>query len=278
MCSVFSRGGAAAAIAFLAIVIVPARQRAAASPDAPPLRVCADPNNMPFSNQRAEGFENRIADLVGRELARRVDYLWQPQRRGFIRTTLSAGHCDLIMGVPASFELVLATRPYYRSTYVFVSRRRDQPVASFDDPRLKRWRIGIQLTGDDYDNPPAAQALARRRLFNQVRGFMVYGDYSREAPERDVIDAVVDGRVDVAAVWGPIAGYFAAHEPKPLVVTPTPATDTLTRLPFTFAIAMGVRRDNPSLREQLNGIIVRRHGEIARILQEYHVPLVESSS
>jgi mxaJ protein len=229
---------------------------------------------MPFSNRREQGFENRIARLIGSELGRRVEYYWQPQRRGFVRSTVGAGHCDVIIGIPASFSVLPVTRPYYESTYVFVSRAQDAPVRSFDDPRLKAWRIGIQITGNDYDNPPAAQALAARQLFNQVRGFTVYGDYSREAPERDVVDAVADGRVDVAAVWGPLAGYFAVREPVTLVVTPTLARDPRTQLPFTFAIAMAVGRNAEALRDQLNAAIAHRQAEIDRILHEYGVPLI----
>jgi mxaJ protein len=191
-----------------------------------------------------------------------------------VRSTLGAGHCDVIIGVPASFTVVPVTEPYYQSTYVFVSRPEDAPIRSFDDPRLKGWRIGVQITGDDYDNPPAAQALAARQLFNQVRGFTVYGDYSREAPEREVIDAVANRRVDVAAVWGPLAGYFAAREPTKLIVTPTPPRDPRTQLPFTFAIAMAVGRSSTDLRDQLNRVIGRRQGEIDRILREYDVPLI----
>jgi len=272
MCSAFSHARVALAAVTLAIATASVAVHTAAP--APLFRVCADPNNMPFSNQHSEGFENRIAGVVARQLGRRVEYFWQPQRRGFVRSTIGAGRCDVIMGVPSSSELVHTTRPYYQSTYVFVSRRLEQPVRSFDDPRLKRWRIGIQLTGDDYDNPPAAQALATRQLFNQVRGFTVYGDYSREAPQRDVVDAVADGRVDIAAVWGPLAGYFAAREPVALAVTPTPVTDPKTQLPFTFAISMGVRRDNDALRDQLNRAIAHQQEAIDRILREYRVPLV----
>jgi mxaJ protein len=258
----------------IAVLTLPATVQTAAPASPFALRVCADPNNLPFSNQREQGFENRIARLVGRELGRRVEYFWQPQRRGFVRSTIGAGRCEVIIGVAAALDTMRTTLPYYRSTYVFVSRTRDGAVRSFDDPRLKRWRIGIQITGDDYDNPPAAQALASRQLFNQVRGFTVYGDYSREVPQRDVIDAVADGRVDVAAVWGPLAGYFAAREPVALTVTPTASHDSLTDLPLTFAIAMGVERRNDSLAGQLNTVITRRQRDIDRILRAYHVPVV----
>src|SRR4051812_48351053 len=138
----------------------------------PPLRICADPNNMPFSNSQLQGFENKLAGLVARDLHRPLEYFWSPQRRGFIRNTLMAERCDVVMGIPVQYGLLQPTRPYYRSSYVFLSRAdRHLPVNSFDDARLKALKIGIQITGDDYNNPPAAQALASRHLIENVRGF-----------------------------------------------------------------------------------------------------------
>jgi mxaJ protein len=240
-----------------------------------PLRVCSDPNNMPFSNERREGFENRIAALVARDMGRPITYFWLPQRRGFIRNSLNARQCDVVMGVPAQYGLVQPTRPYYRSVYTFVSRRdRHLRVRSFDDARLKTLTIGIQITGEDYDNPPAAQALAVRHLTSNVRGYTVYGDYSKPDPQRDIVDAVADGRVDVAVVWGPFAGYYARKEPAPLDVVPvTPERDGPS-LAFAFDIAMGVRRDDAALRDALNAVIARRAPEIRRVLTSYGVPLL----
>jgi mxaJ protein len=141
------------------------------------LRICADPNNLPFSNQRLEGFENRLAELIARELHATVQYTWWAQRRGFFRNTLKAGACDVVLGVPHRFELALTTSPYYRSTYVFAYRK-DRPlrVHSFDDPLLHQVKIGVQLIGDDYANTPPAHALASRNLIGNVVGYTVYGD------------------------------------------------------------------------------------------------------
>jgi mxaJ protein len=240
----------------------------------PPLRICADPNNMPFSNLQEQGFENAIARLVAGELNRPLAYFWSPQRRGFIRNTLNAGRCDVVMGVPAQYGLVQPTRPYYRSAYTFVSRRdRQRPVRSFDDPRLKTLTIGIQVTGDDYNNPPAAQALAVRRITRNVHGYTVYGDYSKVDPQRDLVDAVADGRVDVAVVWGPLAGYFGRHEPVPLDVVPVTPDRDGPSLVFAFDIAMGVRGEDQELRSALDSIIERRRQEIRHILRSYGVPL-----
>jgi mxaJ protein len=244
-------------------------------PDTSALRVCADPNNLPFSNRRGEGFENKIAELVARDLRRPLAYYWLPQRRGFIRNSLSAGQCDVIMGMPLGMDAVGTTRPYYRSTYVFVSRRdRGLHVQSFDDPRLGQLVIGVQVTGDDYDNPPAAQALAARHLTQNVRGYTIYGNYSRPNPPRGLIDAVASGAVDVAVAWGPLAGYFAGREAIPLDLAPvSPETDgRLVR--FVFDISMGVRRDDPALGGALDTEIARRGGAMTRILRQYGVPLV----
>jgi mxaJ protein len=257
------------------MVVAAACAMAGASSSPPPLRVCSDPNNMPFSNQRREGFENKIAELVARELGRPLAYLWAPQRRGFIRNTLTAERCDVVMGAPARYERLQPTRPYYRSTYAFVSRHdRHLRLDSFDDARLRALTIGIQITGDDYDNPPAAQALASRHLVDNVRGFTVYGDYSNPDPQRDVIDAVADGRVDIAVVWGPFAGYYARREPRAVDVVPVSPAVGDRSLTFAFDIAMGVRRGDTQLRDALNSVIAKRGAEMRRILASYGVPLL----
>lgn len=239
------------------------------------LRVCADPNSLPFSNRRLEGFENRIAALLGRDLGARVDYTWWPQRRGFVRNTLNAGDCDVVMGVPASYELVLTTRPYYRSSYVFVSRRdRHLGVRSFDDPLLRRVRIGVQLVGDDYANSPPSHALAARGVVGNVHGYSVYGDYSKDSPPADIVDAVGRGEVDVAVVWGPLAGWFARRQPVPLDLVPVSPQIDLPFLPFVFDISMGVRRRDKDLKEELDRALERRKPEIDAILDTYGVPRV----
>lgn len=238
------------------------------------LRVCADPNNLPFSNRRLEGFENRIAELVARDMGAEVSYTWHAQRRGFLRNTLNAGECDVVPGIPASYELALATRPYYRSSYVFVTRR-GLSVRSFDDPVLRRVQIGVQLVGDDYANAPPAHALAARGVVGNVHGYSVYGDYSQESPPAAIVDAVARGEVDVAVVWGPLAGWAARrHRRTPLEIVPVSPQIDLPFLPFVFDIAMGVRRGDTVLKEELDAILERRQPEIDALLDEYGVPRV----
>lgn len=240
------------------------------------LRVCADPNNLPFSNERREGFENRLAELVARELGARLEYVWWAQRRGFIRNTLAAGECDVVFGVPSRFERVLATAPYLRSSYVFVSRDTiSPPITSLDDPRLRSLRIGVHLIGDDYTNTPPAHALARRGIVRNVAGYTIYGDYREPNPPARIIEAVGRGEIDVAIVWGPFAGYFAPRERAKLRITPvTPASDG-PAIPFQFDISLGVRRGNDSLRSELDAVLERRKEEIRAVLAQYGVPTVE---
>jgi mxaJ protein len=220
------------------------------------LRVCSDPNNLPFSNERGEGFENRLAELVAHGLNARLEYAWWPERMGFVRKSLNAGMCDVIMGVPSSIENAAPTRPYYRSTYVFVSRRLG--IASFDDPRLKTMRIGVQMVGDDY--APPAYALARRGLSGNVVGFSSYSTAG-------IVEAVGRGDVDVAVVWGPFAGYFG----KDLEVKPvSPSSDS--SVPFTFEISMAVRKQDTALKAELDRFIGAQCGAIQKVLDQYRVP------
>jgi mxaJ protein len=237
------------------------------------LRVCADPNNLPFSNSKREGFENRIAELVARDLGATVEYTWWAQRRGFIRNTLNAQSCDLVMGVPASFDLTAVTEPYYRSTYVFVTRRdRGIHIGSFDDPALRHLRIGVQLIGDDGANSPPVHALDKRGIRGHLKGYLVYGDYRQPNPPSAIIDAVARGDVDVAIVWGPLAGYFAKKQHTGLELTPVSPQIDLPFMPQVFDISMGVRRQDKAFRDELHQVIEREQKRIGEILDSYGVP------
>lgn len=239
------------------------------------LRVCADPNNLPFSNQRLQGFENKLAALIAREMDATVRYTWWAQRRGFIRNTLSSGECDVVMGVPSSFELALVTRPYYRSTYVFLSRRdRGLKIRSFDDPVLRTLRIGVQIIGDDYANAPPAHAFTRRGIVGNLIGYTVYGDYREDSPPARIVRGVAQGEVDLAVAWGPLAGYFAPRQPVPLDMVPVAPQIDLPFLPFVYDISMGVRRTDPALKEELDAILERKRPEIDALLDSYGVPRV----
>jgi len=239
------------------------------------LRVCADPNNLPFSNRAGEGYENALARVLAKALSAQLEYMWLPQRRGFVRNTLSAQRCDVMMEAPVGFQRAATTRPYFRSSYVFVTRKGDQlDLRSLDDPRLEQLRIGVQVIGDDYANTPPAAALARRGLAANVRGYSVYGDYGSKAPLQPIIDAVAHGDVDVALVWGPLAGYFAAQSKVPLRLEPvTPWLDDM-QWPMQFDVSVGIQKDNQKLLKQVDRILSRRNGDIQRLLASYHVPVV----
>lgn len=250
---------------------------AAAGARAPELRVCADPNNLPFSNARGEGFENQIAELIARDMGAKVRYTWWAQRRGFIRNTLNASQCDVVVGVPASFDLTAVTVPYYRSSYVFVSRS-DQHlgVSSFDDSVLHRLKIGVQLIGDDGANTPPVHALGARGIRGNLKGYLVYGDYRKANPPSAIIDAVAKGDVDLAIAWGPLAGYFASRQSVPLDIVPVSPQIDVPFLPEVFDISMGVRRQDKALRDRLDGILERRKTSIQAILDSYHVPRIDT--
>lgn len=274
-----SRANTRLRILRLALLCSAALVAAGAAGEDRELRVCADPNNLPFSNRRLEGFENKVAQLLADEIRATVRYTWHPQRRGFIRETLKAKACDLVVGVPTGSEMVLSTKPYYRSTYVFVSpTRRNLQLRSFDDPVLRRLKIGVEEVGSDGGNTPPAHALARRGLAGNIVGFKLWDVESVESPPGKIIDAVSSGAIDVAIVWGPFGGYFAKRHPAgSLEVVPvSPASSDPPSIPFAYDISMGVRPGDTAFKSELEIILDRRRREIEGILEQYGVPLVSA--
>jgi mxaJ protein len=243
-----------------------------AASSATELRVCADPDNLPYSKEDGSGFENRIAQVLASDLHLRLTYAWLPQRRGFVRKTVGAGLCDVFIGVPDGFARLLLTRPYYRSSYVFVQRAADPPLEGFEPRALSQRRIGVQLIGDDLAATPPAYALARAGATDNVTGYTVYGD--GPASERMVND-IAAGRIDVALGWGPQLAYFATRAAVPLTVERArpPAGSAL---PFEFSVAVGVNRAKPALRDELQAALDRRHAEIDAILADYNVVRVDA--
>lgn len=236
------------------------------------LTVCADPNNLPFSNEAKAGFENKIAELVAQDLGDTVQYVWWAQRRGYMRNTMPEFKCDLWPGVASGIERVASTQPYYRSTYVFVTRARDRlDGLTLDDARLRTLSIGVQMVGNDATNTPPAHAVASRGIVDNVHGYMLYGNYAVPNPAASIVRAVLHHEVDVALVWGPLAGYFAKQSSEPLTLTPvTPADGGGGRM--VFDISMGVQIRNRELLQQVNDILAREKRAIDRILASYGVP------
>jgi mxaJ protein len=257
----------------LAIALLATPALGAAPSERPVLTVCADPNNMPFSNRARQGFENKIAALIAKDLDADIAYVWWAQRRGYARNTLNSNACDLWPGVAKGVDMVNTTIPYYRSTYVFVTRA-DKPLSglTFDDPRLRSLRIGVQMVGDDGTNTPPTHALAMRGITGNVRGYMLYGNYVQPNPPAKIIDGVENGDIDVAIAWGPMAGYFAKISPVKLRVEPVSPAVEDGQWPMTYAIAMGVRKNQPRFKAKIEEILQKEHPAIARILSDYGVP------
>jgi mxaJ protein len=255
----------------LAAVLISGAAVAADSPGE--LRVCADPDNLPFSNQRLEGFENQIATIIARDLHASVQYTWSPQRGAFLGRTLMAHRCDVLMDVPSGYDAVLTTKPYYTSSYVFVyAKNRGLELRSFDDPVLRKIRIGLQAFGDNGANAPPVHALARRGIVHNIAAFPLLGDDKN--PPGKIIDAVAAGEIDVAIVWGPFGGYYARRQPAALEVRPVSPSVDRPMLPFTFDMSMGVRPGETAFKEMLEGALDRRRHEIGEVLEAYGVPLV----
>lgn len=235
-------------------------------------RVCADPNDLPFSNQAQEGFENRLAQIVARDLHAQLTFVWAPQRGAFVRKTLNADLCDAIMGVPAAVDNALVTRPYYGSTYVFVARQdRDLRLTSLLDPRLATLRVGIHRAGEGYT--PPAMALAGNGHGASLVSYSLFGAPGEPNPSSLLIAAVVHGDVDVAIVWGPLAGYFSARERTSLAITPV-TPDSFEGVPFTYAISVAVQKSNPGLRDRIDSALAHNCSEICALLRQFHIPQI----
>jgi quinoprotein dehydrogenase-associated probable ABC transporter substrate-binding protein len=229
---------------------------------------------MPFSNSQRDGFENKIAELLAHDLGLPVEYAWL-QGRGFVRKTLNAGLCDVIMGVPHEYDMVRTTRPYFRSTYAFVYRTGSPyAVRTMDDSVLHRLRIGIHVIGDDYQNTPPAEALAARGIIDNVVGFPIFGDYAKPDPAAAIIQAVARDSIDVAIVWGPFAGYFATRTQVPLTMVPLEHAVDASGQPFAYDISLGVRRADSAFAVLLDSLLVRNRSAITDILRTYGVPLL----
>lgn len=219
-----------------------AARSAAALPAPPALRVCADPNDLPYSNARAEGFENRLALLIAGDLGLRVEFVWRDQRGGSARNTLTAGLCDALLGVRSgSGEGLETTRPYYRSTYVFVTRAGAR--------RARAMKAPLRLVSDRPGPPSAGEPGPRAGL---------------------AIEAVDRGDVDVAVAWSPLAGWFARRARHPLALSPVPPPDG--PFPFAFDVSIGVRKEDAALRDKLDAALTRRAVEVRALLEEYGIP------
>jgi quinoprotein dehydrogenase-associated probable ABC transporter substrate-binding protein len=235
--------------------------------DAKTFRVCADPRNLPFSNEAGEGFENKLAELFARKLGEPASYTYLPQVIGFVRNTLNALRCDVIIGVAVGDDLVQTTNPYYRTTYALVFRAGSglDDIESLEDPRLKGRHIGIVA------GTPPATVLVQQGLMMLARPYALTVDTRVEAPARTMAEDVAAGQIDAGVLWGPIAGYYAQRVTPHLVVAPLLKEQER----MDFRIAMGVRRSDQDWKRRLNRLIAENQPDIDRILGEYGVPLLD---
>lgn len=265
------KGLACAGLLALAALAVPAaRAQRAELVSRTELRVCADPHNLPFSNQAGEGFENRVAEIVGADLGLPVSYVWFPQVTGFVRNTLRARECDLVMGAVVGDGIMDSTNPYYHTAYMIVTRTADGITArSVDDPALAGKTFGVIAA------TPPTDLLVRHKLMDRVRPYALRVDTRISNPPRAMLQDLVDGVIDVALVWGPAAGYAIQHDHLPLTARFLESEPNAPRL--DYRIAMGVRAGEPEWRRRINQAIGKHATEIAAVLAGYGVPVVGES-
>lgn len=232
------------------------------------MRVCADPSNLPFSNEQQEGFENRIAKIVADDLGVPVSYLWFPQTVGFLRNTLNARQCDVVMGTVSGDSLLDTTSPYYHTAYMIATRASD-PAAphAVGDPAMRGKRIGIVAA-----TPPSA-LLLKHDLMPQVEAYALRVDTRQGIPARQMLQDLVDGKIDVALVWGPVVGYAIKHDGLPIRAELLPTEPDTPRL--DYSISIGVRTGEPEWRRSIGQAVQRHQAEITAVLQEYGVPLLD---
>jgi len=230
-------------------------------------RVCADPRNLPFSDEAGKGFENKLAELFAQKLGEPTSYTYFPQVIGFVRNTLNALRCDVIMGVAVGDDLVQTTNPYYRTTYALVFRPGSgmDGIESLEDPRLKGKHIGV-IAGT-----PPATVLVQQGLMSLARPYALTVDTRIDAPTKTMVQDAAAGQIDAGVLWGPIAGYYAQRVSPHLAVAPLLKEQER----MDFRIAMGVRRSDQDWKRRLNRLITENQPAIDRILTEYGVPLLD---
>ena len=231
------------------------------------LRVCADPHNLPFSDEKKEGFENKIAEVMGTELQLNTDYAWAPQVIGFVRNTLRANLCDLVMGAVAGDDIMQTTNPYYFTTYVMLFRSdKGLRIDGIQDPRLGNLRLGVVA------GTPPGDLLVRHDLMSHAKPYALSVDTRAESPTHEMVQDVVDGTIEVGFLWGPIAAYYRKRDNLPLTLVPLKDEPGAARM--EYHIAMGVRGNETEWRRRINAAIVKRQPEITAILRDYGVPLL----
>ena len=234
------------------------------------LRVCADPDDLPSSNEKSQGFENKIAEIVAHEMGAELEYYWWPYQRGLVRNTLKLDKCDVLISIPKGYDPVTWTKAYYRSAYVLVYRSdRKLDLQSLDDTALRNLKIGAHV------NTPPFDALGARDLGANIVNYRMFYDPRDPDPSRrpqKLLEDLASGAFDVALAWGPLAGFFAKQNPSP-ALTIVPLADD-PKLPETYEFSMGVQKGNKELKARLEAVLDARQGDIRKILEDYGVPLL----
>ena len=238
------------------------------------LRICADPNNLPYSSQDNEGYENKIADLFAKKLGNiPVTYSWYPMTSGFVRRTLDAKTCDLIITFPAIHELVQNSNPFYSSSYVMMTlEERNINIKSISDPIIKEknYKIGII-----HATPPTSH-VAKNKLFEQVKFYRQAADPRKQKPWKDMTNDLVEGKIDIAILWGPYAGYETKLAKKKIKLVPLTKEEKVGRGTMVYRFTMGIRRNEPEWGKTINDLIKDNQEEINEILREYNIPLLDN--
>ena len=258
----------AAALALAAVEPRPAGAQTAEIISRNSLRVCADPANMPFSNKAQEGFENRIGQLLAEDLGVPVAYTWFPQGMGFVRNTLLARKCDVVIGISLGHELLQNTNPYYRSSYMLIYRRDGgHDITSLHDPALKQLRLGVVA------GTTPSSILAKHGLLDRVRPYRLMVDTRHENSGQSMVDDLLAGEINIGILWGPIAGYHAKLHSPALIAVPLKSRPGDVRM--DARITMGLRHNEPDWKQTLNDFLIRRQGDIEALLADYGVPLLD---
>jgi quinoprotein dehydrogenase-associated probable ABC transporter substrate-binding protein len=235
-------------------------------------RACGDPRNLPFSNDKGEGFENKLAELFAAKLGKKLSYTYIPQATGFVRMTLGSYRCDTIMGFPQGDEQAQVTIPYYRTTYALIAKQGSglEDVTTIDDPKLKDKRIGVVA------RTPPTTTMALNGLLARAKSYPLFIDTRADSSAQAMIDDLARGDIDCGILWGPMAGYYASRTEPPLLVVPL--TKETAGPPMTFRIGMAVRPADQEWKRTLNKLITENQSEINKLLISYHIPILDEAN
>jgi quinoprotein dehydrogenase-associated probable ABC transporter substrate-binding protein len=235
-------------------------------------RACEDPRNMPFSNEKGEGFENKLAEMFAAKLGKKLSYTYFPQATGFVRMTLASFKCDVIMGFPQGDDQAQLTIPYYRTTYALITKRGSglEDVTTIGDPKLKDKRIGVVA------RTPPSTVMAMNGLLGKAKSYPLFVDTRADSSAQAMIDDLMRGDIDCGILWGPMAGYYAARTDPPLAMVPL--VKEAATVPMMFRIGMAVRPSDQEWKRTLNKLIQDNQAEINKLLISYNIPILDENN